>query len=133
MKKLGIGLVAAFALVALTGCKFADNVDKEFGNKAVAIFNEIDDDTMAMELSDQDDVANFELLTVEADTQREVNAIEALEAMVKLQDKVIQRDRESLKEYMKARQAFLIATLDDTSEGHRYEHDIPDFQFYEED
>jgi hypothetical protein len=133
MKKLMTTLSLMLFGVVLVGCEFADGVDDDFGNKAVSIFVEIDDDTMTMEMSDADDVSNFDLLTVEADTKREVNAVKALEGMLKLQDKVIKRDREALKEYMTARQAFLKAVLDNTEQQHRYEHDIPDFEFYEED
>jgi len=133
MKKLMTTLSLMLFGVVLVGCEFSEGIDDEFGNKAVNIFIEIDDDTMTQELSDADDVANFDLLTVEADTEREVNAVEAIEGMLKLQDKVVKGDREALKEYMRARNGFIVATLGDTSEGHRYEHDIPDFQFYEED
>lgn len=132
MKKLLLAGVAGLVIVALAGCKFADGVDREFGDKAVAIFVEIDDDTMAGELSDKDDIANFDLLTVEASTEREVNAVQAVEGIVKLQDKVINGDREALKEYLKARQGFLNA-LGIASEDERSYHGVPDFAFYEEE
>lgn len=132
MKKLLIGFVAMIGLVALTGCEFAEGIDDEFGRKAVDIFIEIDDDTMTNELSDRDDVSNFDLLTVEANNKREVDAVKSLEGMLKLQDKVVGSDRESLKEYLNARKGFLSAMgLEEVS--HQSEHNIPEFQFYEEE
>lgn len=132
MKKVLAGFVAMLGLMALVGCEFAEGIGDEFGNKAVDIFVEIDDDTMTNELSDRDDAANFDLLTIEANTSREVDAIKGIEGMLKLQDKVVKGDREALKEYLKARKGFFAAMgLED--ESHREAHSIPEFQFYEED
>ena len=132
MKKFLISFVAVIGIMALTGCEFAEGVSDEFGRKAVDIFVEIDDDTMTNELSDRDDVSNFDLLTVEANHKREVAAVKSIEGMLKLQDKVVKGDRDALKEYLQARKGFFKAMgLDD--ESHRIEHDIPEFQFYEEE
>lgn len=128
MKKLVIGFVLMFALV---GCEYAEGIESDFGMKADDIFVEIDDDTMTNELSDRDDVANFDLLTIEADSKREVAAVKSIEGMLKLQDKVVDGDREALKEYLKAREGFISAMYPE--EGHEYDHGIEQFQFYEEE
>lgn len=127
-KKFMLGAMGLALSLGLVACDFADGVDHEFGVKAEQIFAEIDDDTMEMELSDRDDVANFDLLTVEADSEREVSFVEGMEGMLKLQDKVINGDREALKEYIKARKAAFNA-LGLEVDGY---HTAPDFQFIEE-
>jgi hypothetical protein len=128
-KKLMSILVALGLVVFLTGC-YADGVDTQFGDKAVSIFTEIDDDTMEAgpELSDSDDVANFDLLAVEADTEQEVKVVNGMEGMLKLQDKVKSGDRNALKEYLLARKSALNA-LGVSDDGFT----VPEFQFYEED
>jgi hypothetical protein len=127
-KKLATAVLGMGLVIGLVGCDFADGIDHDFGLKAESIFLEIDDDTMEMERSDGDDVANFDLLTVEAETKREVAFVEALEGMLKLQSKVVEGDRDSLKEYLKARNA-AIKALGLTKSGY---HMAPEFQFTEE-
>ncbi|MFX3623211.1 MAG: hypothetical protein ACE3JP_03970 [Ectobacillus sp.] len=126
MKKLVAGILGVSLVLA--GCGYADGVDTQFGDKAVSIFAEIDDDTMALELSDRNDISNFELLGVEADTKQEVKFMNGLEGMVKLQDKVVNGDREALKEYMFARKSALNA-LGVKDNGAV----VPQFSFYEEE
>jgi hypothetical protein len=130
MKKLPLSLVLAGVVFGLVACDFADGVSHEFGVKAETIFEEIDDDTMTKELSDADDVGNFDLLGVEADSEREVAFVNGLEGMLKLQDKVVAGDREALKEYLKARKSALNAL--GLGENDEY-HSVPQFQFYEEE
>jgi hypothetical protein len=131
MKKfINMFVVFGLAMVILAGCGYADGVDKQFGDKAVAIFTEIDDDTMEQgpELSDGDDVANFDLLGVEADTEQEVKVVNGIEGMLKLQDKVKAGDRAALKEYMLARKSAINA-LGIKDDGYI----VPQFAFYEEE
>jgi hypothetical protein len=134
MKKfINMFVVFGLAMVLLAGCGYADGIDKQFGDKAVNIFAEIDDDTMessgpVVELSDADDVANFDLLGVEADTKQEVKVVNGIEGMLKLQDKVKQGDRAALKEYLLARKSALNALgVDDNGMT------VSQFAFYEEE
>jgi hypothetical protein len=129
MKKLVAGIMGIGLVVGLVGCSnYSDGVDTSFGDKAVAIFAEIDDDTMTMELSDGDDIQNFDLLGVEADSEREVKFVNGLEGMVKLQDKVVSGDRSALKEYLLARKSALNA-LGVKDNGMT----VAEFTFYEEE
>jgi hypothetical protein len=128
MKKWFLGIIMSMVVLSLVACGFAEGVDSQFGNKAVDIFEEIDDDTMTMELSDQDDVANFDLLGVEADHKREVGFVNGMEGMLKLQSKVVEGDREALKEYLTARKSAL-KSLGVSDDGYT----VPEFSFYEED
>jgi hypothetical protein len=112
MKKLLSILLPLTLVVALTGCGVPDGVSEEFHNRATSAFVEIDDDTMEMELSDVDDVKNFQLLIAQADTARETDFAESLEAMLKLQPKVVDQaefDGESVAEYMNARKSAMKA------------------------
>ncbi len=125
-------LVGALASAFLVGCEYAEEVDNNFGNKAVGIFKEIDDDTMTNELSDRDDIANFDLLTVEANSEPELDAVKAMDKMLKLQEQVVKGDRLALQNYLRERNNFFDAMgLEERS--HQIEHDIPEFEFYEDD
>lgn len=133
MKKLYVGSMVALLMASLVACDFAEGVDHEFGLKGEAIFIEIDEDTMEKELSDGDDVGNFDLLTVEAKSKREVAFVNAMEGMLKLQDKVVAGEREALKEYLKARNS-AIESLGMTSDQNTIsDHVAPQFLFTEED
>jgi len=126
MKKTLLGSIGLL-MVGLVGCDFAKGVDHDFGVDAELIFIEIDDDTMEMELSDEDDLANFNLLSYEAESKREIAFISEMEKMVELQEKVIDGDSEALEEYLKARESALKAIgMGDDLEGW---HSAPAFEF----
>lgn len=128
MKEYKKELISLFTVIfvivfALAGCGVPEGMSEEFYNKADSIFAEVDDDTMELENSDADDIANVNLVIGMAQTKREKVAAEALEAIVKLQDKVIHGDQKALQEYMKARNAF--------GKAMGYEQ-MPEFEFTEE-
>jgi hypothetical protein len=122
-KFVSLFTVVFATLLVLAGCGIPEGMNKEFYNKADSIFAEVDDDTMELENSDADDIANVNLVIGMAQTKREKVAAEALEAIVKLQDKVIHGDQKALQEYMKARNAFGKAM------GYKQ---MPTFEFTEE-
>jgi hypothetical protein len=133
MKKFLLGLMMSLVALSLIACEgpYAEGVDSQFGSKAVASFEEIDDDTMEVgdkELSDADDLGNFDLLSVEADHERETAFVGHMEKMIALQGKVQQGDKAALKEYLKERKAALNA-LGIEDDGYT----VPQFGFYEED
>jgi hypothetical protein len=139
MKKL-VGLfLLVTAVLTLTACaKIPEGVDQKFHNKATSIFTELDDDTMEMELSDGDDLANYQLIAATATSEREVAFAESLGAMLKLQDKVIGNvaagiapDGKSLQEYMKARHAAMEA-MNFGDVGDMDDFEVPTFEFTEE-
>jgi hypothetical protein len=113
-------------MLSLVACSLPEGVDQRFYDRAIATFEEIDDDTMEMEVSDVDDVRNYQLVLSSANSKREVEVVEALEGMVKLQRKVVEGDNKALREYMKARDSFLNAL--ELSDGY----DVPEFSFTEE-
>jgi hypothetical protein len=120
-------LIAVSSLtLLLAACGLPEGVDNRFYDRAVATFEEIDDDTMEMEKSDKDDARNYQLVKGSANSKREHTAAESLEAMIKLQDKVIAGDESALGEYLTARDAFLNAL--ELSDGY----DVPEFVFTEE-
>jgi len=128
MKKFLLGLMVVGSTMSLVACGYAEGVDSQFGDKAMDIFAEIDDDTMTNEVSDTDDVQNFDLLGIEADHKREVDFVKGVDGMLKLQDKVVSGDHAALKEYLTARKAALKA-IGVEDDGYT----VPEFSFYEED
>ena len=138
MKKL-LGLFILFITLTLTACAgIPDGVDQKFHDKAFDIFVEVDDDTMEMEKSDGDDVANYQLISTMANSQRELAFIESFGAMLKLQDKVIGNvaagvapDSAALAEYMKAREAAMEA-MNFGDVGDLDDFEVPPFEFTEE-
>ncbi|QIW88667.1 hypothetical protein P59_069 [Bacillus phage P59] len=131
MKKWFLGFMMSVMVLSLVACGFAEGVDSQFGNKAVEVFAEIDDDTMEVgdkELSDADDLANLDLLGAEADHKREEAFVKHVEEMVGLQEQVHNGDKESLKKYLSARKAAL-NSLGVSDDGMT----VSEFGFYEED
>lgn len=131
MKKTLLTTFLAGSL-ALAACSadLPEGVDQEFYSKAMDAFEEIHDDTMTLELSDEDDVANFQLLKAMADSKREIDFAHAMEATLKLQPKAIEHDGEALAEYLEARQSAMRAMeFEDTGALSS----VSPFQFYEED
>jgi hypothetical protein len=133
MKKFLFGLMVSLIALSLAACaaEYAEGVDSQFGSKAISSFEEIDDDTMEVgfkELSDADDIGNFDLLSVEADHERELAFVDHMEQMIALQGKVQDGDKEALKAYLKERKAALNA-LGIKDDGYT----VPQFGFYEED
>jgi hypothetical protein len=133
MKRFLLGLMMSLVVLSLIACgqQYAEGVDSQFGSKAVASFEEIDDDTMEVgdkELSDADDLGNFDMLSVEADHDREEAFVGHMEKMIALQGKVQNGDKTALKDYLRERKAALNA-LGIKDDGYT----VPQFSFYEED
>jgi hypothetical protein len=127
MRTVLLGAIGLLLTICLVGCDFVKGVDHDFGVEAEAVFIEIDDDTMEMELSDTDDVGEFNLLSYEAESEREMAFINEMEKMLNLQEKVVDGDIEALKEYLTARESALEAIgLGDDYEGW---HSVPAFEF----
>lgn len=125
MKKLMTMLSAMLFAVVLAGCgiEYPDGVSESFYHKADEMFNEIDEDTQEMEISDKDDLRNLMLLEREAGTDNERAIAEAIVEMSEKQTKVLQDDVVALDEYLEARGEY----------ASRMEQSPNDFQFTEED
>lgn len=124
-KPLSILLASSLAL-GLSGCmqeEIPKGVSSEFYYDAENIFSEIDDDTMELEPSDQQDILNLELLVDSAVTQKEKHIATAISIMADNQEKVIDGDRNATREYLKARALF----------SRLMEVNIPEFEFVEKD
>lgn len=121
MKKYLVILMSVFVL-GLAACA-PDGMGDKFYSKAVKIVNEIDDDTMEMEISDGDDLSNVKLLKNKARTQKEKKFMNYLEQMVQKQQAAINGDDDALNKYLDAREeAYEVL-----------EHGVADFEFTEED
>jgi hypothetical protein len=104
MKKLMMMCATILMTISLlAGCEVPEGMSEEFYYDACALFHEIDEDTMEMESSDQDDLANLDLLDARAITDREQAFIREMIKLTELQKRVIQRDKSALKEYIKTR------------------------------
>jgi citrate lyase gamma subunit len=125
MKKLMTMLSAMLFAVVLVGCgmEYPEGVSEEFYHNADEMFNEIDEDTQEMEISDKDDLRNLMLLERKAGTDNERAIAEAIAEMAKTQAKVLQDDAEALDDYLEARSVY--AGL--------MEQSLYEFEFTEED
>lgn len=131
-KKGLLGIMLAGVMMTMVACaEIPDGVDEKFHNRASTIFVEVDEDTMELENSDRDDVANFQLLQSTANTKREQDFVKGIEGMLKLQEKVINQDGNALAEYLKARDLAMDAmNMDD--EGDMDSFQVNQFEFTED-
>lgn len=104
-------------------------VDEKFHSKAYEMFMEIDEDTMEMELSDRDDVANFQVLQATANNDLEKTFAKGMEDMLKLQERVINQDGNAMNEYMKARELAMESMNFDDDGDDRYDDDDNDEEY----
>jgi hypothetical protein len=116
-------MLGTLMVIGLTGCSYPEGVDGEFYNKANEMFDEIDEDTMEMELSDTDDLRNLKLLTRQATTDKENAIAEAVIAMAGSQQGVLKDTEADFDKYMEAREDF----------SELMEQPVTEFQFTEED
>jgi len=131
-KKGLLALLLAGVMTTMVACaEIPDGVDQKFHNRASAVFTEIDDDTMELENSDRDDVANFQLLQTTANTKREKDFVKGIEGMIKLQEKVINQDGNALAEYMKARD-LAMDSMNLSDEGGMDSFQVNPFEFTED-
>jgi len=103
--------------IVLAGCQeLPKGISQEFHTDAKYAFVEIDDDTMEMELSDMDDLANVSLLEVQAETKAEEQVVKYINEVAKLNGELYKakNDPTVLKEYLTARQ-MVIKSLDITT------------------
>lgn len=130
-----MGLVLAGAVFTLTACaEVPEGVDQDFHTHAMEVFVEVDDDTMELDLegTDADDQANVNMVVATAMSDREMDFAEALENMVALQPKVVDGDKDALKNYLAERtKAMRALNLSDRGEGDKFS--VPAFQFGEEE
>lgn len=126
-KDLALGIMTAALTIGLVACDFREGVDHQFGVRAESAFIEIDDDTMELETSDGDDIANFDMLAIDAESKPEKAFVGHMEEMLELQGKVVDGDRDALKAYLAARNAAI------QSVGLEGYHSVPIFEFIEED
>ncbi|UGO51033.1 hypothetical protein PQE70_gp180 [Bacillus phage vB_BanS_Nate] len=121
-KKGLLGLVLAGVMVTMVGCaEIPQGVDQKFHDKAFTMFKEIDEDTMELELSDRDDVANFQVLQATANNDLEKAFVKGMDDMLKLQERVVNQDGNALAEYMKARElAMESMNLDDDGDSESF-------------
>lgn len=105
MKKVLMLMVVAIMGATLVACA-PEGMSQNFYDKAYSVFSEIDDDTMELEVSDKDDKMNVDLLSGQAASDSEEDVVAAIEAMVALQAKVIDGDKDSIKSYLKERNKF---------------------------
>lgn len=132
MKKTLLSVLLASAVLTMVGCaEIPEGVDAKFFESGYNTFVEIDDDTMELENSDRDDLANIQLIQVNANTKREADFLNGLEGMAKLQEKVINHDVDALSEYMKARKLAMDA-LNLGDEGDSDKFSVNPFQFTED-
>jgi citrate lyase gamma subunit len=125
MKKLMTTLSLMLFAVVLAGCgvEYPEGVSEGFYHNADEMFNEIDEDTQEMEISDKDDLRNLMLLERKAGTDNERAIAEAIGEMAKTQVKVLQDDAGALDDYLEARSIY--ASL--------MEQSLYEFEFTEED
>lgn len=118
-KKGLLALLLAGVMTTMVACaEVPQGVDDKFHTKAYEMFAEIDDDTMEMELSDRDDIANFQILQATANNDLERAFVKGMEDMIKLQERVVKQDGTALTEYMKARElAMESMNLDDDGDA----------------
>jgi hypothetical protein len=103
MKKLFALLMVGVVSLGLVACA-PDGMSDEFWNDAQLVFDEIDEDTMEMEVSDRDDLQNLKLLKREVESRKEAQVIEAIETMIEYQQEVAHGENEkAFDEYMDAR------------------------------
>jgi hypothetical protein len=135
MKKLLMAMLMAVTVMALTACaEIPEDVDPDFHTQAMEIFIEVDDDTMELdwEGTDADDQANVNMVVATAMSEREVDFANALENMVALQPKVVDGEKEALKQYLAERtKAMRALNLGDRNETEKF--NVPSFQFGEEE
>jgi hypothetical protein len=135
MKKLLMAMLMAVTVLTLTACaEIPDGVNQEFHSHAMEIFIEVDDDTMELdwEGTDADDQANVNMVVATAMSEREMDFANALENMVALQPKVVDGDKEALKQYLAERtKAMRALNLGDRGETEKFS--VPSFQFGEEE
>lgn len=131
-KKGLLAILLAGVMTTMVACaEIPDGVDQKFHNRASSVFTEIDDDTMELENSDRDDVANFQLLQTTANTKREKDFVKGIEGMIKLQQKVITQDGNALAEYMQARDLAMDA-MNLSDEGGMDSFQVNPFEFTED-
>jgi hypothetical protein len=123
LKKLLTLMLGTLMVIGLTGCSYPDGVDGEFYNSANEMFDEIDEDTMEMEISDTDDLRNLKLLTRQATTDKENAIAEAVIAMAGAQQGALKDTEADFDKYMDAREDF----------SELMEQPVTEFQFTEED
>lgn len=83
MKKLMMLVMAMVMGLTLVACSNApDGMREEFHKSAVEVFAEIDDDTMELEKPDLDDVANYQAVVADAESDRELEVAKNLEIIV---------------------------------------------------
>ncbi|UGO50763.1 hypothetical protein PQE68_gp172 [Bacillus phage vB_BanS_Sophrita] len=118
-KKGLLVLLLAGVMTTMVACaEVPQGVDEKFHSKSYEMFMEIDEDTMEMELSDRDDVANFQVLQATANNDLERAFVKGMEDMLKLQERVINQDGNAMTEYMKARElAMESMNFDDDGDG----------------
>jgi hypothetical protein len=124
-KPLSIALTTLFAL-GLSGCvedEIPKGISSEFYYDARDVFAEIDEDTMELEPSDQQDILNLELLIDSAMNDKEKKIASQLSIIADKQQAVIDGDRTATREYLKARTMF----------SRLMELQVPEFEFVEED
>lgn len=131
-KKGLLAILLAGVMTTMVACaEIPDGVDQKFHNRASSVFTEIDDDTMELENSDRDDIANFQLLQTTANTKREKDFVKGIEGMIKLQQKVITQDGNALAEYMQARDLAMDA-MNLSDEGGMDSFQVNPFEFTED-
>lgn len=103
---MSLAVLMISLVVLLTACGIPDGINKNFYYNAKAVFDEIDDDTMEMELSDKDDILNFELLDGVAVSDKEQKVAASIKIIVELQPKMIKGDKSTFKKYFQARETY---------------------------
>ena len=135
MKKLLISLTFGMSMLLLTACaELPEGVSEEFHRGAIAIFTEVDDDTMELEVSDRDDVSNLSLLKANADSEPELTFVESVEKMVAVQNDVVKNSDGALEEYLKARKNAMDSMNlgDEVNFGDEEKFQVTKFQFMED-
>ncbi len=133
MKKSLTAVFSGLALLALTACaEVPSGVDEQFHTDAYTLFIEVDEDTMEMELSDQQDHSNISLLGAKADSKIEQEFVRNLKVMADLQDEVLAGKGGALNIYLETRNvAMNTMNLDDAGQTDTFS--VPKFEFIEED
>lgn len=111
MKKIVLALTLFASVLGLAACaELPNGVDQDFHYNAMAVFQEIDDDTMEMEMSDKDDLAQLSVLATQADSPVEKLYVESLTKMTELQSSILfESDKKALEQYMEYRDTVIEA------------------------
>jgi hypothetical protein len=124
MKKFLFALVISFSLL-LAACEWEGppGFDYDFYNSSKSMFDEIDEDTQELEMSDRDDRMNFKNLARKDDSEQEALFISNMEILLQEQEKIIKDEDHPLDKYLDSRNE--IANILDIN--------LYEFEFTEED